>query len=341
MQGGSTAKIFTLIAALQSGKINTKSTFPGNSPIYFKEFADPGAATSLGRQGGVVNFGNANEGTQNVCGATALSTNTIFARLSVIGTPQRAAEAAKTAGITTSYDANYANVFGTNNVKVLDMANAYATIAAQGKKATPYVVKSVTSADGTLQIKAKPKTTQVFDPDLMADVVDCMHQVTTHGTATYVGNSLGRPAAGKTGTTTGNYAAWFDGFTPQLATAVGIYKGDGSLKPENQMSNEPGVGELTGPTVPIWVWTAYMKAALNGAKVLDLPKPAHINPNAQYASTPTFAPRPTTSTSSAPPTSSAPTTTASPSPTDTATPTLTPSGTPSTIGHGKPGPSPT
>ena len=228
MQGGSTAKVFTLIAALQSGKINTKSTFPGNSPIYFPEFADPGASTALGRKGGVVNFGNANEGTQSVCGATALSTNTIFARLNIIAHPGTTAEAAKAAGITTPFDCNYANVFGTNNVQVLDMANAYATVAANGVKATPYFVKRITSSDGTLDIKAKPKTTQVFDQSLMADVIDCMHQVTTHGTATYVGNNLSRPTAGKTGTTTGNYSAWFDGFIPQLATAVGIYRGDGA-----------------------------------------------------------------------------------------------------------------
>ncbi len=348
MQGGSTAKVFTLIGALQSGKVNTKSTFPGNSPIYFPEFKDPAAATSLGRLGGVVNFGNANEGTQTVCGATALSTNTIFARLNIIATPQRTAEAAKTAGITTPFDANYSNVFGTNNVKVLDMANAYATIAAQGKKATPYFVKSVTSADRTLQIKAKPSTTQVFDPAVMADVIDCMHQVTTHGTASYVGNTLGRPAAGKTGTTTGNYAAWFDGFTPQLATAVGIYKGDGSLKPANQMNNEPGVGELSGPTVPVYVWTEYMKAALSGAKVIDFPAPGHVNPDAQYQSTPTSSPLPQTSTTtSAAPTTSAPPTTSTPTPTptptpSTPTPTATPSGPPSTGGgRAHPGPTPT
>ncbi len=300
MQSGSTAKIFTLIAALQSGKVNTKSTFPGNSPIYFPEFADPGASTALGRKGGVVNFGNANEGTQNLCGATALSTNTIFARLNIIGTPERTAEAAKTAGITTPFDSNYANVFGTNNVKVLDMANAYATIAAQGAKATPYFVKRVTSSDGALDIKAKPKTTQVFDKDLMADVIDCMHQVTTRGTASYVSSYLSRPTAGKTGTTTDNYSAWFDGFIPQMATAVGIYRGDGSRKDANRMNAIKGVGELSGPTVPVWLWTEYMQKATDGMKVVDFPSPAHINPNAEYRSTPTKKPSPTTT--SAPPT---------------------------------------
>ena len=61
------------------------------------------------------------------------------------------------------------------------------------------------------------------------------------------------------------------------------------------MNDIKGVGELSGPTVPVWLWTDYMQKAADGMKVVDFPSPAHINPNAEYRSTPTE-PSPTTST---------------------------------------------
>ena len=89
--------------------------------------------------------------------------------------------------------------------------------------------------------------------------------------------ALGRPAAGKTGTTTENKAVWFDGFTPQLAAAVGIYNDvNGKPKP---MQNIAGFGELTGGTFPVKIWTAFMEGALKGTKTVDFPSRTGVGDN--------------------------------------------------------------
>ena len=312
MQAGSTFKIFALIAALQSG-VSTSQSYPGYSPQYFDQFKDPGNSDSFLAAGGVRNFANEQFGTINLIDATAHSVNTVYAQVNIAATPKKTSAAAKAAGVTTKLTSNYANVFGTDDVKVIDMANAYATLAANGVKSTPYFVKSVKASVGDYSYTAKPKTERVFDADLVSDVIEAQRAVTQRGTASYAGARISRPIAGKTGTTTDNYAAWFDGYTPNLATAVGIYRGDGGVKPENQMNNVPGIGQLTGGTVPVWIWTAYMQEALDGMKVEQFPEAAHINGGGV-----------TQPTSSAPPaTSSAPSTTTTQSPTTTTSPTQT------------------
>ena len=110
-----------------------------------------------------------------------------------------------------------ANVLGTDYVTVLDMATAYATIAAEGVRANPYIVKEIRFQDESVPtIKAKVVKQQVFDKDLMSDVIDAMTYPVEGGTARYVGRNLGRPAAGKTGTSESFRSAWFNGYVPQL-----------------------------------------------------------------------------------------------------------------------------
>ncbi len=78
---------------------------------------------------------------------------------------------------------NYANVLGTSHVKVIDMANAYATIAAKGQRVTPYFVTSVTGGPGAINYTAKPVKKAAFDKDAMADTTDAMQQPVKDGTA--------------------------------------------------------------------------------------------------------------------------------------------------------------
>lgn len=323
LQAGSTFKVFTLIGALQSGEVSLRSTFPGYSPQRFPEFAGGGDSG-----GSVSNFGNSSFGTLDVPTATAYSVNTIYAQLNIIGTPQRTAKAATDAGVTTKVDTNYANTFGTDAVKVLDMANAYATIAAEGLHATPYIVKSARTPDGSLDYLARPETKQAFDKDLMADVISAMQAVVRYGSGSFA-STIGRPAAGKTGTTSDNYAAWFDGFTPQLATAVGIYRGDGSLTEENRMVGIAGLGEITGGSIPVRVWTAYMRTALEGTEVLEFPPAANINEDAAPSVAPPPpppSPSPSASEASASPTPTPTPTEPTPQPSPTGQPTPQPPG---------------
>ena len=344
MQAGSTFKPFTLIAALKSGKIKLSDSFNGASPQFFPEFKDPGAATSFGQQGGVQNFGNSGFGTIDVPTATANSVNTVYAQLNIIATPKATVDVAHAAGVTSDVAANYGNVFGTSSVHVLEMASAYATIAAQGKAAAPYFVKSAKSIDGVFDYTAKPEVTPAFAADIMADTTVAMQAVVERGSGSRA-QAVGRPLAGKTGTTSDNKAAWFNGFAPQLATAVGIYR-PGPNGEELQMKNIAGYSEITGATLPVQVWTAYMTSALDGVPVVDFPAAANVNQDATPTAAPPSAPEPSPTVTKAPRSPTAePSPTPSPSdtqgqPTASPSPSAHPSPTTHPSSHPTPPPTP-
>ena len=310
MQAGSTFKVFGLLAALQKD-ISTKTKYAGHSPQYFPEFEGPEEP-----RGKVRNFSGEQFGKIDLRYALAHSVNTVFAKLNIEladggNKATGVYDAAILAGIpksTIGLRTNMNNIFGTASPRVIDMANAYATIAAEGQRATPYLIARVTSADGSVDYKAKKRLTPAFDKKVTADVTDAMERVVTEGTGGGA-QSLGRPAAGKTGTTSENRAVWFDGFTPQLAAAVGMYQDEG--KKTIKVDRE-GLGEVTGGGIPVDIWTAFMKGALDGQKVLDFPEREGVGdetlptPTTPPTTAPTTAPTPTTPPTS-PPTTSAPT----------------------------------
>ena len=337
LQGGSTFKVFGLLAALQKG-ISTKTLYDGFSPHFLPQFVSKDSPL-----GEVTNFGDEQFGRIDLRTALANSVNTVFAQLNVdlsapgttatgvrdaailAGLPKGCPGSSHALGCTAGLGTNINNIFGTASPHVLDMASAFATIAAQGHRATPYMISRVTSASGTIDYAVKKELTTVFDPKVTADVTEAMTHVVTEGTGAGA-LALGRPAAGKTGTTTKNLAVWFDGFTPQLSAAVGIYQGDGT-----KTITVNNFGEVTGGTYPVKIWTAFMQGALQGEPVMDFPPRAGVG-DATLAPPPTTAP-PTT----APPTT-APPTTAAPTPTPTRTATSTPTTTATIL---PPTPSPT
>jgi membrane peptidoglycan carboxypeptidase len=303
MQAGSTFKVFTLLAALsKDNPISTRTRFDGRSPQFFKEFEDPGAATEEARRGRVTNFGFESFGRIDVREATAHSVNTVYAQLNIEAGPKNTKDAAVAAGLPDKgLKANYANVLGTDTVRVVDMANAYATLAAGGVRVQPYLIRSVKGGPGGLDYKAKVVKKTAFDKDVVADTVDAMTQVVERGSGAYA-QRIGRPLAGKTGTSTSNKSAWFDGFAPQLATAVGIYKGDGT----KSMSNIDGL-EVTGGSIPVQIWTEFMEAALRGQKVIDFPPRAGVGDDDVVV--PTTTPSSTSSSSTSTTTTTTPPTT--------------------------------
>ncbi len=142
---------------------------------------------------------------------------------------------------------------GQYEVHVTDQAVGYATFAAQGVAATPYVVAKVDRGGQTVW-SARPQTRQALPADVTADATSAMQQVVTSGTGTRARLAGGRPAAGKTGTTDKSNNVWFVGFTPQLSTAVWFGYGDpGALGPRGQRQRlqrrcdqRPGVEGLHG-----------------------------------------------------------------------------------------------
>ena len=273
MQAGSTFKPFGLIAALEQG-ISTHTTFPGYSPQTFPEFG-------TGKDGEIRNFADEQFGNidlqtaHGALGQHRLRPAQHRGRRRQDARRRRSRPACRPAP--PGLEDNLSNIFGTANPHVIDMANAYATIAAKGMRATPYLVKKVTSADGIGELQGPEADQGRLRPG--------------RGHRRHRGDDPRRhrghrprarwrsagPAAGKTGTTTENKAVWFDGFTPQLAAAVGIYN-DVNGKPE-PMQNIAGFGELTGGTFPVKIWTAFMSGALEGTKTVDFPSRTGVGDN--------------------------------------------------------------
>jgi membrane peptidoglycan carboxypeptidase len=314
MQAGSTFKPFALAAALESG-VSLRTRFDGSSPQRF-----PGGYT-------VSNFGGEQFGRIDLLKATADSVNTVYVQLNEQVGPQRTQAAAIAAGYpqgTGGLAPNAANVLGTASPHVIDVADAYATFAAQGMHAAAYTVKSVTTLDGTLTYRAKPTPDRVFSTGSMADLTYALQGVVQSGSGSYAGANLARPAAGKTGTSENNNSAWFAGYTPQLVTAVGLYRNDAKGN-ATSLAGLGGVTDVTGGTFPVRIWTAFMKGALDGAAVEQFPAPVYGG----TSNVPTSSPTTSSPTTSSPSTSS--TVTRTPTPTVTRTPTRPPTstGTPS------------
>ena len=130
----------------------------------------------------------------------------------------------------------------------------------------------------------RPTTQQAFSADVAADATYAMEQVVQSGHR-LLRQRLGRPAAGKTGTTNGNNSAWFAGFTPNLAASVALFQTSADGK--TNVTLDLGRGEVTGGTYPVRIWTAFMRAALDGVEEQDFPARANVGVSKGSTSTST------------------------------------------------------
>jgi membrane peptidoglycan carboxypeptidase len=323
---GSSFKAFTLLAALKKG-IPLTQVF--NGPPEVTVDGDTIHNSSPGESC----YGCTLEK------AFAESINTIFVPLAQRVGPQNVVDAAYSAGIPQfrKLSAVPDISLGPDSVSPVDLASAYATIAAQGIYAKPYLVTSVTTNGGQRIYAAKPDPQRVFPASITSDETYAMTKVLGPG-GTAFGRSLsGRPAAGKTGTTDNNTNAWFTGFTPQLCTSVWI----GNVDPTETVEGA-GVGEVFGGTLPAEIWQEMMNGALAGQPVLQFPPPATIGtpspPPSSPSNTPTSTPTVTITPTITPtmPTSTPTITPTTPTSTPTTTPT-TPTASSTPTGAGSPG----
>jgi hypothetical protein len=262
-QAGSTFKPFALIAGLEKG-ISLSSMWNGASP---QTFDDAGKPYVVG------NFGLKSFGEISLLQATASSVNTVYVPLGIYAGPENVIDAARRAGIPNSVElvATPSVVLGVASPRVIDVAAAYATFAAQGVYAKPYLIQDVTGRNKGLLYQATPTGQEVFAKDVMADLSYALQEVVRTGSG-FAAKKLGRPSAGKTGTSQENASAWYSGYTPQLATAVGIYRDDAT----QSLRGTGGLKTVTGGSFPARIWTSYMKGALKGEPILDFPPPAYI-----------------------------------------------------------------
>ena len=273
-QGGSTFKLFVLAEAIKQGiplgfTLFSPQTY--SSPVFEK---GPGLGPYEPS-----NSGDSFGGTFDLATATQASVNTYFVQLEERTGVEAPAALAESMGVkqfsggTASAPLNRGGAFvlGGNEVSPLDMAAAYATFAARGLYCPPRPVTEILDSTGQpLELPAQA-CTQVVDQavadtvnQVLAGAVDGDNRGRT-GRAASLG---GRPVAGKTGTTNGSKAAWFVGYTPELATAVWIGDPGAPGQPVKEMRQVRIGGrfyaQVYGGTIPAPIFSRTMREALQG-----------------------------------------------------------------------------
>jgi penicillin-binding protein 1A len=268
-QAGSAFKPFVLARALDAGMAPTR-VYPAPSQIQPPGFDKP-----------VSNYEGGAYGSADLRLATEKSINTVFVQLiSDVGV-RETAETARALGIR-DLDPDkpvYGGIaIGTQEVSTLDMASAYGVFAARGLRAEPTPVVRITRPEaGVVEDNTAPQGQRVLEEPVADTVTDLLEGVVLRGTGTAAG--IGRPVAGKTGTSQNYENAWFVGYTPALSTAVWMGHAEGNIP----MRNVRGVGAVAGGTLPARLWHDFMAAALDGVPATDFTDPAPIEPFAERA----------------------------------------------------------
>jgi penicillin-binding protein 1A len=198
--------------------------------------------------------------------ATAQSDNTVFVRLTLDLGPASVAKTAQRMGVQSPLRPVPTIGLGVNPVSPLEMASAYATVAARGVYHQPYAISSVKFPDGhTDNSRPAGAGRRVIPAAVAEEVTRVLEEVIAHGTGTAA--NPGRPAAGKTGTTSALADAWFDGYTPSLATAVWV----GYPQARVPMAHVHGI-QVFGGTFPALIWRTFVTAALRDEPPLGFPQ---------------------------------------------------------------------
>jgi penicillin-binding protein 1A len=235
-QPGSAWKIFVYMAALEAGY--TPDTRVTDKPVTINGWSP---RNSSGRYSGDIDIRT----------AFAYSINTVAAQLGVeVGFPT-VADMARRFGITTPINTHPSMVLGTSDVRLIDMTRAFASIARKGVAVTPYGITKVTTADGRLLYQHQDDTSRVLvAPWVAAGMTDLMQTAVSTGTGKAA--QIGRPVAGKTGTTSSNKDGWFLGFSSGITTGVWMGRDDARA-----------VGVLQGGRAPAHAFADYMKVAVS------------------------------------------------------------------------------
>lgn len=266
MQPGSSMKSFTLAAAFERG-YRPESSVPAPA-IYTVPGCD-------GEGCQIKNSEGSGYGSASLRVATSSSINTAYASLAYeIGVPA-VAEMSHRLGvrsITPDRDYGLSLTLGAYEVSALDMASAYGAFANKGIRQNVTGVVRVTDKTGqVIEDNSSRPGTRVLSEAVASNVTDVLKGVITGGTGRNA--NIGRPAAGKTGTTDDYHDAWFVGFTPQLSAAVWMGHRD----------EVRSLGGVSGGSHPAIAWGQFMRQALNDQPVIDFPPPGQLASAADVA----------------------------------------------------------
>jgi penicillin-binding protein 1A len=269
-QPGSTFKTFVLTTAVERG-INPSSTYYVSAPFTYRPVENGNCDD--GSWWCVKTYDSSYVGWTSVERATIRSDNTVYAQLTLDLGAKDVAATARKMGVRSPLSVNGAYVpslgLGSIAVSPLDLASAYATLAAGGVHADPMAIRKVVLENGKVDTQAGwgvPRRKRVLSDGVAAAVTDILQDNMLYGTGT--GAYFGRPAAGKTGTTDHHADAWFAGYTPALQTTVWV----GYARGEIPMENVHGIA-VAGGTFPAEIWRRFMEPAVANMPARDFPEP--------------------------------------------------------------------
>ena len=265
----STFKTYAAVAGMRHG-FSLRSRLEGDA------FTPDGDTTE------VRNENNRNYSTVSMRRAIAKSINTAFVDMvsRMKDGPKDVVQAANAAGVPkgTGWDLNNRIALGTAEVSPLAQAGGYATIANDGKKATPHVVGKVVDQSGKVVYQAPKPSKQTIEADISHDVSYALQSVVEEGTGRIVAD-FDHHVAGKTGTSgvgDGVTAAWFVAYTKQISTAVMFVAGDSGNENLDPYAREGATG-FHGGDYPARTWRDYMETAMKGMPDESFADPDWVN----------------------------------------------------------------
>jgi len=256
-QAGSTFKPLLYTAALETGNYNTISPCQDAPRVY----RDPWTGKSWkpknydGKFDGIITLRTALTKSKNLCSVELIDQ---------VGVDQ-VIDTARRMGIKSPLPRSLTLGLGSGDVTPLEMVNAYATLASGGRMADPIFIKKVVDPQNRISFEAKTTAKQSIAASVAFQVTSLMQSVVESGTARRV-KKLGRPVAGKTGTTNEARNAWFIGFTPDLVVGVWVGFDD----------NAPLGRTETGGRAAIPIWLEFMKVAVKDTPARDFAAPSDV-----------------------------------------------------------------
>lgn len=269
-QVGSTFKPFVFAAAVE----NDSDTQDGEQ-ITPNTMYDGTNKRMVEGPNGSTGYDPANEddvsyGDVSVSEATDKSINAVYAQMAQDVGPGRVRDTAVRLGIpgdTPDLTASPSIALGPATASVLDMTEAYATLASHGRHGASTMVTEITKNGATVQLP-RQRAVQAVSRQAADTTTAILQSVVEDGTGT-AARSAGRPAAGKTGTAEDDKAAWFAGYTPDLATVVAMMGADPKTAQQRPLYGALGLARVNGGGPPAQIWGQFTAAALEDTDATD------------------------------------------------------------------------
>jgi penicillin-binding protein 1A len=264
-QPGSAFKTFVLSEAIRQG-ISTDTRYLSKYlEVPMGEYEEPYV---------VQNYDFHERGPINLKTATEQSDNTVYVQLALDLGLENVVDMASKMGIESALETYPSTAIGGlgEGVSPYEMASAYSTLANGGVHMEPYLVEKVTREEVTIQ-EHEPEGKEALTRDQAAAVTQTLRGVVERGTASRyrdLVDEIGRPSAGKTGTSENFVDAWYIGYVPQLTTSVWV----GYPEERVPMVNINGLPEINGENYPLDIWSLYMRGAVGDLPVEQLDTPS-------------------------------------------------------------------